>query len=167
MEVSFEGEWKIDLDSSFVWDVGSGAYIPDRIGQELITIRLDGDMQHYEVLLGDKPTIRMGYDSRYDATDWVPYSVREIIGAEDEGEVTDFIERTRQRKTDFKVGQIYGLIRSIYVDERTHYRISKDAETGQSEYIMLRRLDEDGQSYTARVFRNDGLVSIIRRFIRR
>lgn len=167
MDNSFEGEWKIDLDQSLVWDAGSNAYIPDRIGQELITISLAGDVQTYEVLLGDKPTIRMGYTSRYDSTEWVPYSVREIIGAADPGDMADFVSRTKQRKTDFKVGDIYGLVRTIYVDDRTHYRISKDAKTGTSEYIMLRRLDEDGQSYKASVFRTDGLVSIIRRFVRR
>lgn len=167
MSISFEGEWKIDLAASRVWDPAKGDYIPDQIGQELITIRLDGDVQTYEVLLGDKPTLRMGYTSRYDSTEWVPYSIREIIGMSDEGDMADFIERTKQRKTSFKVGDIYGLVRTIYVDDRTHYRLSKDASTGEAEYIMLRRLAEDGQSYEAAVFRVDGTIAIKRRFVRR
>ena len=81
--------------------------------------------------------------------------------------MADFVQRTRQHKTDFKVGDIYGMVRTIYVDERVHYRISKDAKTGRAEYVMIRRLDRDGQSYMATVILNTGLVSIIRRFIRR
>ncbi|MEQ1888875.1 MAG: hypothetical protein ABL951_06800 [Alphaproteobacteria bacterium] len=164
MTHSFAGNWKIDLAASKVWDPVAGALVPDRIGQELITIAIDGDVQNYEVLLGDGPTIRMGYASRYDSKEWAPYSVREIIGGEG---MAGFIQRTRQHKTDFKVGDIYGMVRTIYVDERTHYRISKDAKTGQPEYVMIRRLDRDGQSYMATVILNTGLVSIIRRFVRR
>lgn len=165
MTNSFVGNWKIDVGQSKVWDYGNGCYVPDEIGEELISIRIDGDIQNYEVLLGDRPTIRMGYTSRYDDSEWVPYSVREIIGIPDAG-MDEFIEKTRQRKTSFSVGDVYGLIRLIYADERTHYRISKDAKTGISEYVMLRRLDEDGQAYTAYVFQNDGVISIIRRFVR-
>jgi len=167
MTLSFEGDWEIDLTASEVWDPATRGFIPDQIGQELISIRLDGDVQTYEVLLGDRPTIRMGYTSRYDSTDWVPYSVREIVGADEDHAIDQFIERTKQRKTDFKVGDIYGMVRTIFVDERTHYRLSKDAATGDAEYIMLRRLDDDGQSYRATVFRVDGQISIRRRFIRR
>lgn len=167
MTHSFEGDWQIDLAASKVWDAASGTMISDQIGQELISIRIDGDVQNYEVLLGDRPTIRMGYTSRYDSVEWVPYSVREIRGTLDEGEMADFVQRTRQRKSDFKVGDIYGMVRTIYVDENTHYRISRDAETGQSEYIMIRHLEEDGQSYQATVIRNTGQISIIRRFVRR
>ena len=167
MTHSFDGNWKIDLAASKVWDPVAGAHVPDRIGQELITIAIDGDVQNYEVLLGDRPTIRMGYVSRYDSKEWVPYSVREIIGAPGGEGMADFIQRTRQHKTDFKVGDIYGMVRTIYVDARTHYRISKDAKTGRPEYVMIRRLDKDGQSYMATVIMNTGLVSVIRRFIRR
>lgn len=167
MKHSFDGEWQIDLSQSKVWDAASQTFIPDQIGQELITITVEGDVQNYKVLLGDRPTIRMGYTSRFNDTEWVPYSVREIIGAPDESDIADFVQRTRQRKTDFKVGDIYGLVRTVYVDERTHYRISKDAKTGQSEYVMIRYLAEDGQSYQATVVRNSGQTSIMRRFVRR
>src|SRR3546814_12436350 len=104
MTNSFVGNWKIDVGQSKVWDYGNGCYVPDEIGEELISIRIDGDIQNYEVLLGDRPTIRMGYTSRYDDSEWVPYSVREIIGIPDAG-MDGFIEKTRQRKTSFSVGR--------------------------------------------------------------
>ncbi len=167
MPHTFEGDWKIDLAQSRVLDPDTGTLVPDQIGQELITIRIDGDVQTYEVLLGDAPTIRMGYTSRYDSTEWTPYSVRDIIGAANKQDMDEFMQRTRQRKAELNVGDIYGMVRTVYVDERTHYRISKDAQTGQSEYVMIRHLDEDGQSYKATVVRNTGETAIVRRFIRR
>ena len=38
------------------------------------------------------------------------------------------------------------LVRTVYVDWRTHYRIGK-AEDGTPHNVMLRRMADDGQSY--------------------
>jgi hypothetical protein len=168
MANSFQGNWQIDVAQSRIWDYETARYVPDEIGEELIRIRIDDGIQDYEVLLGDHPTIRMGYTSRYDAAEWVPYGVREIRGVPNgrsEQVLTDFVKRTRQRATTFRVGAIYGLVRTAYVDERTHYRFSKDAD-GLAEYVMMRRLAEDGQSFVSTVLRVDGTVSIVRRFVR-
>jgi hypothetical protein len=169
MAHTFDGHWKVDIAQSRIWDYQNGGYIPDPVGAELIRIRIDGDVQDYEVLLGEQPTIRMGYTSRYDDAQWVPYTVREIRGISNEPSdqvLADFVKRTHQRAKSFSVGDVYGLVRVIYVDDRTHYRVSKDAKGGLAEYVMLRRLAEDGQSYTSSVLRVDGIVSTIRRFTR-
>ncbi len=165
----FDGDWRIDTKESKAWDNASAAYVPDEVGDELISIRTEDDIQTYEVLLGDRPTIRMGYSSRLDAVEWVPYAVREIRGIgpdENEAEmVAAFVKRIRSRITDYRVGMVYGLVRVVWVDDRTHYRVSKNVD-GAAEYIMLRRLAEDGQSYLASVLRSDGVISLIRRFVR-
>ncbi|MDB5714003.1 MAG: hypothetical protein JWO15_1400 [Sphingomonadales bacterium] len=166
---SFDGEWRIDAERSKVWDYETGQYLVDEVGEEIIRIRTDGDIQDYEVLLGDRPTIRMGYTNRFDDKAWVDYTVREVIGVgegQEESEIRAFIERTKSHVKDFSIGASYGLVRSVYVDERTHYRLSKSPKDGSAEYIMLRRLDENGEAYTATVMRTDGIVSRIRRFIR-
>ena len=168
MTSPFDGSWQIDLSQSAVWDVQTGCHVPDEVGQELITIRTENSVQDYEVLLGDRPTIRMGYTSRFDAVDWVPYTVREIRGVDPVDEaaaVAAFVDRIRSRVKDFRVGAAYGLVRTVYVDERTHYRVSR-SEAGNAEYIMQRRLADDGQSYLSTVLRTDGIVSIVRRFVR-
>ncbi len=168
MEQSFSGNWQIDLSQSKVWDYQSGAYIPDAIGDERIRIDLIDDVQTYEVLLGDAPTIRISYTSRYDSPEWVPYSVRDITNfktGDQSKELEDFVLRTHQRRKSFRVGDIYGMVRTVYVDKSTHYRISRDVD-GKAEYAMMRKLDKTGASYTSYVFRTDGIVSTIRRFIR-
>jgi hypothetical protein len=162
---SFAGTWKIDTGASNVWDPQSRAYVPDEVGEEIITIRLDGDVQDYEVLYGSGPTIRMGYTSRYDDPAWVTYEVREVLGLSGEASLEAF--RKRVKATDsFTPGTDYGLVRTVYVDERTHYRLCKDSATGEARYSMLRRLSEDGQSYVATVLRADGIINRTRRFVR-
>jgi hypothetical protein len=65
-------------------DSEAGIYAPDDVGEELITLRIEGGVQDYEVLYGNDPVIRMGYTSRYDDHGWVPYAVREIITRPDQ-----------------------------------------------------------------------------------
>lgn len=168
MTVTFEGNWKIDASRSKVWDEKSGQYAADEVGEELIRIRIQNNVQDYEVLLGDNPTVRMGYTCRYDDPKWNPYTVREVLGVSPEKveeALAAFVERIKSRVKDYRVGTVYGLVRSVYVDERTHYRLSKSAN-GVAEYSMLRRLAEDGQSYTATVLNVEGTITRVRRFIR-
>lgn len=173
MEKAFSGTWRIDASRSVVWDDAAHAYVPDEVGEEIITLRVADGVQDYEVLYGDRPTIRMGYTSRYDDPGWVPYLVREIIGAGrgDTAEaVAEFKRRLRadqgQRERRFEVGKAYGLVRTVYVDERTHYRISKSAEDGTAQSVMLRRLASDGGSYLASVLDTNGIVFRTRWFVR-
>jgi hypothetical protein len=168
----FNGTWKIDIARSKKWDKASGRYIADAVGEEIITIRIAGDMQDYEVLYGDDPVIRMGYTARFDAPEWVPYAVRDIIakpGADPAEAAAAFRQRIGATEgsnaRQFVVGKPYGMVRLVYVDERTHYRIGK-AEDGTPQNAMMRRMAEDGQSYLSTVMDIDGVVHRIRPFIR-
>jgi hypothetical protein len=173
MEKTFSGTWRIDSGRSTVWDDATQAYVPDEVGEEIITLRVESDVQDYEVLYGDRPTIRMGYTSRYDDPAWVPYLVREIIGAgsgDVSRSVADLKRRLRadqgERERRFEIGKAYGLVRTVYVDERTHYRVSKSAEDGTAQSVMLRRLAADGNSYLASVLDTNGIVFRTRWFVR-
>jgi len=173
MEKTFSGTWRIDASRSVVWDDATHAYVPDEVGEEIITLRIEDGVQDYEVLYGDRPTVRMGYTSRYDDPEWVPYLVREITGTGrgDTAEaVAEFKHRLRadrgQRERRFEIGKAYGLVRTVYVDERTHYRISKSADDGTAQSVMLRRLASDGGSYLATVLDTSGIVFRTRWFVR-
>lgn len=168
----FNGTWKIDIARSRKWDARLGEYVPDAVGEEIITLRIVDGVQDYEVLYGNDPVIRMGYTSRYDDPTWVPYAVREIVataGQNQDAAVAAFRERIGATEgpnaRNFQVGKPYGLVRTVYVDERTHYRIGK-AEDGSPQNVMLRRMMEDGGSYLATVLDADGVVSRIRWFLR-
>ena len=173
MNSDFDGTWSIDPENSTVWDAAQQRRVPDQVGHELITIRDEGGVQHYEVLYGDAPTFRMGYTSRYDDPAWVPYVVREITNVPEEGlekSTNSFRQRINAATGDgyrrFEVGKAYAMVRTVYGDRRTHYRLSKDPVTGLVMYVMPRRLAEDGKSYVATVLNNDGTVFRVRRFIK-
>jgi hypothetical protein len=173
MSELFNGVWKIDVDRSKVWADEKDEYVPDEIGDEIITIRVADGVQDYEVMYGSNPTIRMGYTSRYDAPEWVAYEVREVItppGVDAAQSVADFRRRIRadsgDRARSFDVGTPFALVRSVYVDERTHYRVSKSSDDGAAQSVMLRRLAEDGRSYVAAVLTVDGVVYRYRTFVR-
>lgn len=168
----FDGTWKIDLANARKWDTALQAYIPDAVGEEIITIRVADGVQTYEVLYGDDPVIRMGYTARFDAADWVPYAVREIIskpGIDPARAVAAFRQRIGADEASnartFQVGKPYGLVRLVSVDERTHYRIGK-AEDGSPQNVLLRRMAEDGKSYMTSLLDAEGVVSRIRPFLR-
>lgn len=168
----YNGRWTIDVAHSLVWDDTLERHVPDEVGEELITLKIADGIQDYEVLYGDHPKIRMGYTARYDAPDWVPYAVREVIvtSGDPDREVANFKSRIKasggDRDRNFDVGQSYGLIRLVSVDERTHYRVSRNPKDGAAQSVMLRRMAEDGQSYLATVLDVDGIIYRIRKFVR-
>ncbi len=172
MESAFNGRWQIDLDRSTVWDPESGSYVADEIGDEVITLRIAGDVQDYEVAYGQDPVVRMGYESRYDDPAWVPYEVREVTSAsEDVAAAVAAMKRRIKadagaRERHFEPGRPYGLVRTVFVDDRTHYRISKSPEDGSAQSVMMRRLSPDGDSYLASVLDTDGIVFRSRWFLR-
>lgn len=171
MTTFFDGTWAIDLPSARVWDDATGQHVLDEVGQEIITIRTDNGVQDYEVLYGDDPVIRMGYTARIDDSAFVPYSVREVTYSKGETEegVEEFKRRIKasggERDRNFEVGKNYGNVRVVWVDDLTHYRISRD-DTGTAQSVLLRRMAADHQSYLTHVLDVHGIVYRIRKFVR-
>lgn len=172
MSSLFNGVWKIDLEDSVVWDDKTESYAKDDVGEEIIVIRHDARTQDYEVRYGNDPEIRMGYQAEFDSPDWTPYVVRDIASdANDVGrQIDSFKDRIKandgDRERHFVIGQPYGLIRLIYVDELTHYRVSKSHADGRAQVMMLRRMAENGRSYLATVLDTTGIIYRKRRFVR-
>ena len=168
----FDGTWAIDLAASTVWDDKSKQHVRDDVGQEIITISSDAATQDYEVLYGDNPRIRMGYCARFDDPQWVPYAVREITSSSQDvdADLEEFKRRVKasdgDRERQFVLGKAYGIVRLVFVDELTHYRVSKSPTDGGAQSIMLRRMAPDGQSYLATVLDIHGIVYRIRKFLR-
>lgn len=169
----FDGTWQIDLAEAKVWNSELGVFEPDQVGQEIITIRTDGDIQDYEVLYGANPVIRMGYRARFNDPEWTTYLVRGIEtpdGGDPATAIAEFRERIKANSgtlaREFEVGKPYGMVRMIAGDERTHYRLARDPNSDDILYIMPRRLDEDGNRFVATILDRDGVISRVRPFIR-
>jgi len=166
----FNGRWSINIGESRVWDSNLNQHVADDVGYEVITLRIEDDIQDYEVLYGEDPRFRMGYTARYDSAEWVDYSVREIITEHTDVEagVQAFkakIKADGEGDRQLELGKAYGLVRLVRIDERTHYRISK-SPIGKGPSILLRRLAEDGNSYMTHLMDVNGVVFRIRKFDR-
>jgi hypothetical protein len=168
----FSGVWRIDVPGSSVWDEDSQAYVDDEVGEELIRIANHDGVQDYEVLYGDSPTIRIGYSSRYDSPEWVRYEIREIIAAAHtpvEEQVAEFkarVHATGIHDRNLVVGECYGEVRMISVDERNEYRLARSPKDGTPQSMILRAMEPDGDAYLASIMGPEGVVFRIRRFVR-
>jgi hypothetical protein len=175
MDSPFDGVWDIDTERSSLWDVGRQEYVPEPAGFERITIRHDLDVQNYEVLYGDSPRIRMGYTQRFDATEWAPYQVREILAVPDGDEpgaaARAFGEKigapaTGIRRRNFTVGANYGLVRLISATDRVHYRLAVNADDGSPQSMLMRKMEKGDDAYITHLLDPEGIVYRIRRFVR-
>lgn len=168
----FNGTWTIDLAESKVWDHAQGRHVPDEVGEEVITLRIENGVQEYEVLYGDSPKFRMGYTAQYDAKEWADYAVREIISTsgDPKAETEAFKQRIKadsgEASRQLELGKTYALVRLVYIDEQTHYRIGRNPLTGGAPSVLSRRLAEDGQFYLTHLMDNTGTVFRIRKFVR-
>lgn len=173
MSALFNGTWRLDTSQSDVWDPARERYVPDEVGEEIITIDVVDGVQNYEVLYGDDPVIRMGYTSRYDAPDWVDYAVRDIE-ARDGEDVEHAVERFRRRikategtnYRQFAVGACYAQVRLVYVNERYHYRVARYADSGEPQNMLLRWMESDLSAYRTSTLDAEGRVNRHRRFVR-
>jgi hypothetical protein len=67
--------------------------------------------------------------------------------------------------TNVTTGQSTTQVMMIRVDPRTEYRFMKNA-AGQSTGVLMRRMAEDGKSYTSTMMTLDGEISLVRFFER-
>jgi hypothetical protein len=66
---------------------------------------------------------------------------------------------------EFEVGKEYGMIRLIWADDRTHYRIQRTID-GEAQNVMMRRLSVDGSNYLSTLMDRDGIVFRKRVFVK-
>jgi hypothetical protein len=109
---------------------------------EVITIDVKDGVQDYKVEIaeGSGPRRKMGYTSRYNEIKWVPYM--------------NYTASTKNMD-----------IMTIKVDDRTHYRVIRRND-GTAGGIMMRRMAEDGKSYSSTDLDVDGKTNYVRVFER-
>jgi len=158
----FDGTWAIDLTRSEVRDEKTGEWVPEWLKDQDIEMRHDGDVQTYRgvVKAADDLTMYMGYTCAFGQQEWVPYAIVEIDGPADH----PLLKPNPTLTSGVRLGDPIAWVKQVYVDPRTHYRISKNLD-GTPQYVMLRRLLEDG-SILSTVIDPDGTPTIRKYFTR-
>lgn len=134
----FEGTWVLNPATSWQFRGEQNKY-------EIIRITVEDGVQTYRVRsMGARSTVdsHSGYSVEYNGDEWVHYE--------------NFIPG------NFRDQELL----TVKVDDRTHYRIARTRSTGEALYILMRRMDEDLQSYSATLFNVDGEITLIRVFER-
>jgi hypothetical protein len=159
----FDGHWVMVNDESTIWDPERGEYVPEVLKGQEIDIRHDGDVQIYRIRVDitEDLTIHMGYECRFGDAVWVPYTVVQIDGDPDHPALAP----NDTLKQGTRLGAPIAWIKQIYVDPRTQYRISRNPD-GTAQYVMMRRLSEDGTRNVGTVLTPDGTASIDKAFMR-
>jgi len=110
--------------------------------KEDITIRVEDGVEHYavDVTSAEGTNSKNRVDAKFNDGKWYPY-------------------------TNVTTGQSTSQVMMIRVDPRTEYRFMKNA-AGQSTGVLMRRMAEDGKSYTSTMMTLDGEISLVRFFER-
>jgi hypothetical protein len=159
----FEGTWYMDQARSREWDKEAQEWRREPIEAQTLQIRVVGDVMHYKVAMrhSGKLVLHLTYDCRFEDENWVPYRVVALDAEENDERLApgDII------KSEVKLGEPIAWVKQVYVDPRTQYRITKNLD-GSAQYIMLRRLSQDGRTNTGTVLDPDGTVIISKVFVR-
>ena len=134
----FEGTWVLNPALSWQFRGEQNKY-------EIIRISVEDGVQTYRVRsMGARTTVdsHSGYSSKYNDDEWIHYQ-NYIPG-------------------NFRDQELL----TVWVDDRTHYRIARTRSTGEARYILMRRMEEDLQSYSATLLTVDGEITLIRVFER-
>ena len=111
----------------------------------LCAVSVEDGVQTYRVQsMGARSNVdsQSGYSSKYNDDEWVHYQ-NYIPG-------------------NFRDQELL----TIWVDDRTHYRIARTRSTGEARYVLMRRMEEDLQTYSATLLTVDGEITLIRVFER-
>jgi hypothetical protein len=159
----FEGTWYMDRAQSRVWDKEANEWRPEPIEAQTLQMRMEGDVMYYKIALkhSEELILQMTYTCRFGDESWVPYRVLALKADENDEHLApgDIL------KAGVKPGEPIAYVKQVYVDPRTQYRITRNLD-GSAQYIMLRRLSEDGRTNTGTVLDPDGTVIISKVFVR-
>ncbi|GAA1466551.1 hypothetical protein [Microbacterium thalassium] len=159
----FDGTWVMVNDESTIWDAEKQEYVPEILAGQEITIRHEGDLQIYRIRVDIEPdlSIHMAYECRFGDSAWVPYRVVQIDGDPNHPR----LQPNAVLKQGTRLNEPIAWIKQVYVDRRTQYRITKNPD-GTAQYIMMRRLNEDGTRNVGTVLNPAGVASIDKAFMR-
>jgi hypothetical protein len=105
--------------------------------------------------------MHMGFSARFGENKWIPYAVFKIDGDKND----PILKPNELLKGGVEEGGKIADIQQFWVDERTHYRVTRNPD-GSAQYLMERRMAEDGNSYVAYVLDAEGRLSVSKAFER-
>lgn len=159
----FDGKWRMAREASSVLDEETGEMVQEPIVDQWSENRTDGDVITYTISIEVEPglTLHMGYTVKINDTAWAPYTVVRIDGDPEHPHLAG----GGMLKSGVRVGEPVAWIKHVYVDPRTQFRITKNLD-GTPQYVLQRRLSEDGNKLYGSVLTPEGKLVIDKHFVR-
>jgi hypothetical protein len=159
----FDGVWRMLREDSMVRDPVTGEWVPEVIEEQVVDIRHEGPVVDCRVRIHHAAdlVLYLKYTCRYDADEWVPYVVHHIDGDPNH----ESLRPNNFRTVQARVGEPIAYLKQIYVDPRTHYRITRHPD-GAAQYSLMSRLSEDGERMVAVVHAVESEAAIVKHVIR-
>jgi hypothetical protein len=156
----FDGVWYMDKARSRWWDRATDRWIEEPVlAQTLRTVHHDDVFEGWAAVKPREGVVHhLRYRVRFDDREWAPYTCVAI-----EGE--DHSEPTAVLKSGIRVGEPLAYLKQVWVDERTQYRICRNPDA-TAQYVMMRRLSEDGSTNTGTCLAPDGVTFVSKVFTR-
>jgi hypothetical protein len=159
----FDGVWRMDLSQSQVRDPSTGEWQPEWLRGQINEIRHEGATQHFrlQVQVAVDLVVFKAFTATLGAPGWAPYDVVHIDGDPHH----ERLGPGGLLKGGMRSGEPAAWVKLLYVDPRTQYRVNRNPD-GSAQYLLLRRLSEDGQRLTGTVLTPDGEAIIAKAFVR-
>jgi hypothetical protein len=136
----FDGYWYMNREESRWLDRASGLMVPEPIAAQTLKTVHHGDVFEGWCSVMPTPGVvhHLYYKVKFDDSEWAPYTCIGAEGPEKEGGEGELL------KNGIRVGEPIAYLKQVWVDERTQYRVCRNPD-GTPQYVMMRRLSEDGQ----------------------
>jgi hypothetical protein len=156
----FDGRWYMDREASRWLDRATGNWMPEPLYAQSLKTQHHGDLFEGWCAVSPSPGVvhHLRYQVRFDDREWAPYTCVAIEGM-DEVPPSDVL------KSGIQVGKPLAYLKQVWADERTQYRICRNPD-GSAQYVMMRRLSEDGQTNVGTCIAPDGVTFVSKVFRR-
>ena len=161
MDSPFNGVWNVNMNESREWHADKERWLPDHVGREVVTVRIDGDRYDFSLEVGVNPVVHLAYSAELDG-DWTPYMCTAIKYPEGLGRAETRDPRTPGANIpENKVGEPIAYVKMIRVSPTMHVRISRHPDGQTLQYTMTSELTSNNRR-VSRVTSPNGVPLICR-----
>jgi hypothetical protein len=156
----FNGDWYMDREASRWLDRATNQWIPEPLAAQTLKTIVTDDVFQGLCSVSPAPGVvhHLKYQVKFDDQEWAPYTCIALEGQEE-------VAPNVLLKNGIRVGQPMAYLKQIWVDKRTQYRVCRNID-GSPQYVMMRRLSEDGQTNVGTCVDPDGVTFVSKVFTR-
>jgi hypothetical protein len=159
----FAGMWYMDRAASRWWDRAAEKWVTEPLLAQTLRTQYDGETFESWCSVMPAPGVvhHLHYRVKFDDEEWAPYTCVGVESPDGKGGS----EPNEVLKSGIRLGEPIAYLKQVWVDSRTQYRVCRNPD-GSPQYVMMRRLSEDGSTNTGTCVGPDGIPFVSKVFTR-